>query len=196
MFLESGLAQGYSTKILLSLIGEAYVGIDNVSDCGASKITDNNFTFVHGDSNVLLEEVASRNSHKKISVFIDGPKGEKAIALKDRILKNNKNVDFVGVHDTSSHFGFDNLNNHDALRVFESSQNSEYNFKYYNILNKSTSGKKDIFNFKNHGVGNGNSLAHLPFGTSPVFNPKTYAEHYPTGPGIAIYSNHEINFEL
>ena len=188
MFLESGLSSGYSTEILLSLIDEPYSGVDSDDGCKASQIPNDNFTFVHGDGCERLEEVIELNLNKNISVFIDGPKNKEAISLKDKILSNYKNVPFVALHDTSPHFGFDKLENYDTLRVFESSENSEYNFKYYNLLNKLPEGQIDVFNFKNHEVGDSKPWHSQLHGT--------YAECYPTGPGISIYSNHEVSFEL
>jgi len=176
LFLESGLYEGFSTRLLLKLITDPYVGIDIDSPrSGISQIENENFTFRQACSIKLLPQLINGHSNKNISVFIDGPKSYLANELKNDILKNFNNVPFVALHDT-----YDGLENMNELRVFESKSNSEFNAKYFKLLNRGQDGETDIFNLKNI-----------------IINPEeTYAQTYPSGPGISIYSKHNVKFKL
>jgi len=180
MFIESGLCNGFSTQILLSLIKDPYVGIDSDKRWrGREKSeikTAKDFTFQHGNSIQHLPQTILRNPNKQISVFIDGPKNTAAMQLKDKILSYT-NVSFVAVHDT-----YDGLVNQNKLRIFESSSNKKYNAKYFELLNRAQGNEADIFSLVNSERASCRTVS--------------YAKCYPNGPGISIYSKHDVKFEL
>jgi len=180
MFIESGLCNGFSTQILLSLIKDPYIGIDRDrfwKGRGKSEIkTAENFTFKHGNSVEHLPQIVKSHENQRISVFIDGPKNRAAIQLKDKILSYG-NVSFVAVHDT-----YDGLSGEKKSRIFESSNNKKYNTQYFKLLNSAQVSEADIFSLMNSARASCRN--------------KTYAECYPNGPGISIYSNHDVKFEL
>lgn len=171
IFLESGLDNGMSTSTLLELVDCKYIGIDVVSDCGASKIIKPNFEFINGDGYQYITDYVNNNKEFKYSIFIDGPKGGLSITMKN-ILLNNDNVMFVALHDT-----YDGLENENDKRIFETKSNQPYNEKYFDILNqRNDDGVISIFNLKN----SEKSIS--------------YFDSYPTGPGLSVYSNKNINF--
>jgi hypothetical protein len=170
-FLESGLDSGMSTSTLLELIDCEYVGIDLVPNCGASKIEKPNFRFIHGDGYQYLINSVTNNKETKYSIFVDGPKGETAISLKNQLLLND-NVMFVALHDT-----YDGLENEHTDRIFETRSNQLYSKKYFDVLNQRDSNDiVTIYNLENIG------------------NFISYYECYPTGPGVSIYSKNNVNF--
>jgi hypothetical protein len=183
LFVESGLQNGFSTRVLLSLINETYYGVDAQQHCrAADEIGEGktypypNFLFQCGNAFDHVEKFIKQAPDKNVSVFIDGPKGREAIRLKNQILNHNQNVAFVGLHDT-----YDGLQSEDHLRFFESSGNEEYNKKYYNLLNKSADGVMDVFGLINN-------ASHC--------SGKPYSDCYPSGPGISLYSNRDVHIEL
>jgi hypothetical protein len=169
MVIESGIDNGVSTKRLLNLIEDDYVGIDINQNCNGSNLINKNFKFLYGDSNKLINEIIE-NNNKNIFVIIDGPKGQIASRLKDELLENDK-IKIVAIHDT-----YDGLENENHLRVFESKNNERYNKKYFKLLNDNS--EISIFNKLNY----------------PVENNLTYSQTFPDGPGISVYSKLNFNF--
>lgn len=177
LFLESGLHEGFSTRLLLKLITDPYIGIDRQNPpCSASQIKNKNFTFHQGCGIKLLPKIISFESDKSISVFIDGPKSQLAHRLKEDILKKFDHVPFVAIHDT-----YDGLEDANELRIFESKRNTKFNAKYFELLNRAQDGETDIFGLNNIII---------------KTEKKTYAKTYPSGPGISIYSKHDVKFKL
>ena len=176
LFLESGLYEGFSTRLLLRLITDPYIGIDiDIPSFHISQIKNKNFTFRQACGIKLLPQLISEHSDKSISILIDGPKSDLANRLKNDILKDFNNVSFVALHDT-----YDGLENANELRIFESKNNPEFNAKYFELLNRAQDGETDIFSLRNI-----------------IINPDlTYAQTYPSGPGISIYSKHNMEFKL
>lgn len=172
MVIESGLDNGGSTEKLLNLIEFQYIGIDINPNC--SFISSNryknysNFEFNNGNSIEILPTLVEKNKDKNILIIIDGPKSREAIELKNKLL-NYDHVKIIAVHDT-----YDGLENENIDRVFETINNTEYNNKYYKLLNNL--GNITVFNKKNND------------------SSRTYFEHYPTGPGISIYSKLNMQF--
>lgn len=171
LFIESGIDYGISTIKYLNLIYDEYFGIDINEHCAGKYINADNFKFICGESNNIIKLLVDERKGKNIFIMIDGPKGHDAIQLKNKLLEND-DVKIVAIHDT-----YDGLENENHLRIFETKTNKEYYEKYFELLNKGISDDiTTIYNLKNNLL------------------PKTYAECYPTGPGVSIYSKIKIDF--
>lgn len=169
MIIESGIDNGVSTKRLLNLIEDDYVGIDINQNSAGANFNNTNFKFLCGDSTTLINNIID-NNNKNIFVIIDGPKGHIASNLKNKLLENDK-IKIVAIHDT-----YDGLEHDNHLRVFESKGNEGYNKKYFKLLNDNS--KISIFNKINH----------------PIEYNLTYAQIFPNGPGMSVYSKLNLNF--
>lgn len=92
--LESGTGEGRSTKIFSQYFDDVTIEtidrVDNLNIPNVIKHVGNGIT--------LLPKLLNR-SKNKTAVFIDGPKGQVAIDLAVRCLKED-HVSFVGIHDT------------------------------------------------------------------------------------------------
>lgn len=172
-FIESGIDNGHSTKILLELLNCSYIGIDINSECYGSKIENELFTFICGDSSKTIQNLIENLSDKKIFIFIDGPKGHYAIEMKNKLLEY-PNIKCVSLHDT-----YDGLENENHKRIFETKSNSLFNNKYFSLINQM-------------GNNNINTIYNLKNNYSDLF----YSQCYPNGPGISFYSNELVNFEI
>jgi len=103
--IESGTAGGRSTEIFAHYLNIPVYTIDNLSIYGERRHeeTKNRLSkyqdihFIIGDSFIEIPKLLNSLTNK-VAVFIDGPKGQKAIKLANLILKSN--VEFIGVHDT------------------------------------------------------------------------------------------------
>lgn len=168
-FIESGLCNGVSTNTLLALISDDYIGIDMDEACQAAKIDKPNFHFIHGRTEERIFELV--RSDKQIFIFIDGPKGQMAIDLKNQLLELD-NVKTVAIHDT-----YDGIEHDTHMRVFETKSNEEYNKKYFEILNQKNESKvATIYNTDIYDTIDGQVVY------------RNYNEWYPTGPGLSVYS--------
>jgi len=101
LLIESGIYNGRSTKIWAEYLQDKKViAIDKniLPSTRSSLSTYNNLDMMEGDANRLVLLAINQNKEKRIGVFIDGPKGIKAINLARKIMRSN-NVYFVGIHD-------------------------------------------------------------------------------------------------
>lgn len=63
-----------------------------------------NITFHEGDSWDVIPSLLDKHQKHNIGLFIDGPKGEEALALAEKCLTNLSPVKIVGVHDMCVEF--------------------------------------------------------------------------------------------
>lgn len=158
LIIESGICYGYSTRILLSSLKTKHYGVElsNEFICYGKSLEKeySNFTFYNGNSFDIIPKILEENKNQKVFINIDGPKNDDAVKLKNILLKY-KNVGAVSIHDYED-------KNTDF--IFSTKNNTEFNKKYFDILNEKQKNKK-------HSVYTNNS----------------YAEIYPTGPGLTVY---------
>lgn len=104
--IESGTAFGQSCYLYAKYLGITVHTIDDISHYGneaqlvaKERCKDLPVVFHEGNSNNLLPELIKKYSDKKIAVFIDGPKGESAKALR-RNIWGYDNVVIAALHDS------------------------------------------------------------------------------------------------
>lgn len=131
MVIESGTAWGQSCYMFSKYLKVPVHTIDNVSHYGdkAQKFAMDrcvglNVTFHVGDSNTLLPELIKSYSDKRIAVFIDGPKGDDAVILRERVWKFD-NVYIAACHDMESS---------NAIGRFSTANNSEFLNEYQSVF--------------------------------------------------------------
>lgn len=91
---ESGICFGGSTSYLARLFPGAVTSIGlNIAGALGLKVD-----LIRGDSTLLMPGVVDRFEGGSVAILIDGPKGQTALTLKDRMLRK-ENVRFVAVHD-------------------------------------------------------------------------------------------------
>ena len=102
-FIESGRARGYSTNLIAKYFKGTNIKITSIDFDEKSedaKYSEKlltkypNVNLIYGDSQKIIESEVKENC----VVFIDGPKGDEAIQLGARLLKN-KLVKAVAIHD-------------------------------------------------------------------------------------------------
>ncbi len=108
--IESGIALGRSAEIFARYFDDkSIISIDTASAYGDTvfryakerlSIYDN-LIVIKGDSNVLMPKYIRKYSNRRLGVFIDGPKGLKAINLAKKIIDYD-NVVIVGIHDMNA----------------------------------------------------------------------------------------------
>jgi len=106
MIIESGIAGGRSTEIFARYFKGPIIAIDNADYYGLERFNNTksrlsrykNVTCLNADSIFVMPKLISQNPNKSIALFIDGPKGLKAIRLSQRCFAF-PNVKFVGIHD-------------------------------------------------------------------------------------------------
>lgn len=107
LIIESGTAHGTSAEIFANYFDIPIMTIDNDHNYGlyestAEKLKSySNLTCLKGNSFNIIPELINKNLDKKISVFIDGPKGRGAFKLRE-IIKEYENIVSIGFHDISS----------------------------------------------------------------------------------------------
>lgn len=107
MILESGTARGISTEIFGKYFKIPIKSVDITSLYGINTHNNTvnrlskykNIECIIGDGLLVLPSLIEKNKDKKIGLFLDGPKGDKAINLSKKCFEY-KNVKFVGIHDT------------------------------------------------------------------------------------------------
>lgn len=143
LIIESGTAYGTSAEIFANYFDIPVITIDSdhlysaYSDTANKLASYSNLTCLKGDSFNLLPELIRNNSDKRISVFIDGPKGDGAIQLRNKII-NYGNIVSVGFHDIDYPL-FHRIKNKDIWPVFNSqdllhSYELDYLFEEYSYL--------------------------------------------------------------
>lgn len=103
MIIESGVYNGLSTFIWAKYFKDIQIiSIDKeIRDVAVNNLKSfNNIELCNGSSVKLLPLLIKNNADKKIAVFIDGPKGAKAIKLGRQCFEY-PNVKLVGVHDVN-----------------------------------------------------------------------------------------------
>ncbi len=106
MIIESGIAGGRSTEIFARYFKGPIIAIDNADYYGLKRFNETklrlsryqNVSCLNTDSIFAMPKLISQNPNKSIALFIDGPKGLKAIRLSQRCFAFS-NVKFVGIHD-------------------------------------------------------------------------------------------------
>lgn len=101
MLLESGICNGHSTQIWANYNESISIkAFDHKLKLSTKNRLSHlkNISMESGNSMVMIPEAVRNNKDKKIGVFIDGPKGLKALELVEECYKYN-NVVFVGAHD-------------------------------------------------------------------------------------------------
>jgi len=98
VIIESGVWKGFSTEIW-ARTGREVLAMDlNVQSEARSRLSKyKNVEVIQGDGSVMIPQALER-SNRSTAVFIDGPKGEFALRLAERVLKR-PNVKFVALHD-------------------------------------------------------------------------------------------------
>jgi len=100
---ESGVKYGFSTMIM----DQAFRGVIFSHDVDLSLLREFKWrrtTFIEGDSTELIPKALGENGFTRAAVLIDGPKGDKALALKDECLQYEC-CKVVGVHDVQPGHG-------------------------------------------------------------------------------------------
>lgn len=101
MILESGTGGGQSTSTWTEFFEHTpVITVDTaLPNSTVRKLSSfSNLSFKQGDSRSLLPELIQKNSNRRLSIFIDGPKYSSAINLAKECL-TYKNVCMVGIHD-------------------------------------------------------------------------------------------------
>ena len=143
LIIESGTAYGGSTEVFANYFDIPVITIDSNKLYGVHGDTANrlasysNLTCLKGNSFKLLPELVRSNSDKRISVFIDGPKGDLAMKLRSEII-NYDNIVSVGFHDIDYPL-FHKIKNKDKWPFFNNqdllhSHEFDYLFEEYSHL--------------------------------------------------------------
>ena len=106
VIIESGIAGGRSTEIFGRYCDQQIYAMDNVQVYKEKRFNETaqrlakyeNITCIKGDAFFKIIELIKKNKASKIALFIDGPKGIRAITLAKKCCKY-PNVKFVGIHD-------------------------------------------------------------------------------------------------
>ena len=101
LIIESGVYEGQSTYIWSKFFSDSkIIAIDkDFLPATIERFSSiHNVDFWEGDGYRLLPELIQKNPDKKIAIFIDGPKGMRAIDLAVQCFKYD-NVMMVGLHD-------------------------------------------------------------------------------------------------
>jgi hypothetical protein len=108
LIVESGVKYGFSTQVLAAAYEGELISIDQ-----AEAQVPEGVTFIQGDSiQEIPKLLADFPEDGAVGILLDGPKGEKALALKDECL-NHPAVKVVAVHDVKPGNG-ETLHSHDA----------------------------------------------------------------------------------
>lgn len=107
LVIESGVKHGISTQILARLFPDALISIDRLFEI----VPPPGAQFLIGDACVAIPELIARYTDKRIGILIDGPKGERALRLKNVCL-GHPNVRVVAIHDIARGSG-ETLHSHD-----------------------------------------------------------------------------------
>ena len=107
--IESGRYEGYSTEILAKNFPEKTIYSFELRQNQVQKELDqqfknySNLTLLYGNSSIaiprLCKEIAQSNPDQGIAVLLDGPKGIRAIHLARKVIRSNKNVKLIMIHD-------------------------------------------------------------------------------------------------
>lgn len=105
ILIESGIANGRSTELFLSSdIAPSIHSIDLKIHKDVIKMVENDskgiLNICEEDSCVIIPWLITKkeNLHKRIGIFIDGPKGDKACKMAEKYFRFS-NVCFVAIHD-------------------------------------------------------------------------------------------------
>lgn len=99
--LESGVGFGRSTEIWANYFASKKVF---AVDCELKNEVIirlkhySNLTLIKGDGSIILNDLLGRLGNFKIGIFMDGPKGERAVNFGRKVLTYN-NVQFFALHD-------------------------------------------------------------------------------------------------
>lgn len=133
LIIESGVKHGFSTRIIAQAYDGNVISIDREI---AIKPINHKSTLIEGDSIQIIPELLERHADKRIGVLLDGPKGLKALALKDACLSHPA-VKLVGIHDVARGNG-ERLHSHDESfrarygRKLDEMIHTDYAAKYPN----------------------------------------------------------------
>lgn len=97
--IESGVGNGGSTRYLARLFPDIRITSIDKNDVNPG-LTE----FRRGNATYLLPSIVRDSKGESLAVLIDGPKGDKAIDLLEKLLTDEK-VKFVAVHDMDSIVG-------------------------------------------------------------------------------------------
>lgn len=101
VLIESGIKNGKSTNIWVNYMPQKkIISIDKLlmSRTLNELFNYKNLEIIKGNSIDVLPKVVKENPNKRIGIFIDGPKGLKAINLAKKCYKED-NVFFIAIHD-------------------------------------------------------------------------------------------------
>ncbi len=136
LVIESGTAYGQSTEIFAKYLEQDIITIDDNHLYNQFEITKHrlsnysNIRCIKGYSPEIIPILVEENKGKRIAVFIDGPKGAKAINL-GRSLSTYANIISIGYHDMNPIA----LNDGDGKQIF-CSQCIDFVNEGYSYLNK------------------------------------------------------------
>jgi len=118
VMLESGTAGGTSTELMARFFADRHVNITTVdlavssaSPVCAPKVHKTherlaafpNIKAIVGDSFKVFPKLIQQHAGKRVGVFIDGPKGMKALDLCLDSIKRSRDVKFCAMHDLAAH---------------------------------------------------------------------------------------------
>lgn len=106
LVIESGVAGGGSTEIWASYFSCPIFAIEFTLTYGKERFEETkrrlhkypHITFIEGDSFFVIENLVRRYPDKRIALFVDGPKGNAAVALVRNMLSYS-NVVLAALHD-------------------------------------------------------------------------------------------------
>jgi hypothetical protein len=110
LIIESGVKNGMSTRLLAACWHAPIISIDKKPV--AVDAVFPGVQLLKGDSTELLPRLLEDRPERRVAVLIDGPKGSKAQALKDRCLRLSA-CRLVGVHDLAMFRG-ESEHSHDS----------------------------------------------------------------------------------
>jgi hypothetical protein len=107
LIIESGVAGGRSTEIWAKYSSWPILAVDHCKVYGQQRMNDTkrrlarhgNIAFYEGDSWDVIPELLGKHQGHKVGLFIDGPKGEGALALAEKCLAKSSPVKIIGIHD-------------------------------------------------------------------------------------------------
>lgn len=100
--IESGVRNGFSTRVLRALWPGCVQSVElRPLRCPA----DLQAVIIQGDGRVLLPALVTAHGSTPVGVLLDGPKGSKAIGVRDALFGAHAHVRVVGIHDYPSGHG-------------------------------------------------------------------------------------------
>lgn len=112
LIVESGVKHGGSTQVLATAFGGRLMSIDRAFLPSFLKTCPRGVQLIEGDATREIPRILGTLDGHRVGVLIDGPKGDRALALKDTCLQHAC-VEVVGIHDLPPGHG-EQLHSHDT----------------------------------------------------------------------------------